>query len=114
LNWIYSVIAPAGDVNGNGISNLLDYARDLNKPAPAGPGANVVTREGGFLAITYRKLTTSSALHYAIKKSTDLINWSPTTPNEIILLSGDDVQLIKASVPITGPRMFLRLEITES
>ena len=44
LVWIYSVIAPAGDVNGNGISNHLDYARDLNSPAPAGPGAPPASR----------------------------------------------------------------------
>ncbi len=114
LAWIYSVIAPAGDVNGNGISNHLDYARDLNSPAPAGPGAPPVTIEGGFLTLTYRKLTTINNLLYTIKKSADLVNWMPVTPDETVLTSGDDIQTIKAKVPIAGPRMFLRLEILEA
>ncbi len=114
LAWIYSVIAPAGDVNGNGVSNHLDYARDLNSPAPAGPGAPPVTIEGGFLTLTYRKLTTINNLLYTIKKSADLVNWMPVTPDETVLTSGDDIQTIKAKVPIAGPRMFLRLEISEA
>ena len=113
LAWIYSVIAPAGDANGNGLSNLLEYARDLNSPAPAGPAATPVGKEGTFLTLTYNKLTTASSLQYAIKKSADLVNWSAVTPDEIVIGGSDDVQTIKARVPITGARMFLRLEITE-
>lgn len=114
LGWIYSVVDPAGDANGNGLSNRLDYARDLNSPEPAGPGATPVSIENGFFTLTYRKLTTPNNLQYVIKKSPDLVNWSVATAQETILSSGDDVQTVKAKVAISGTGMFLRLEISET
>lgn len=113
LGWIYSVIAPAGDVDGNGISNLLDYARALNSPAPAGPGATAVTKEGGFLTLTYRRLTGSSGLVYAVKKSNDMVNWTAVTPTETVLVAFDDQQVIKAQVPLAGLPTFLRVDISQ-
>ena len=38
LAWIHRVIDPAGDADGNGVSNLVDFALSLNAPAPLGLG----------------------------------------------------------------------------
>ena len=35
--WIYSVIDPNGDIDGNGISNLLDYAALVERPCAGRP-----------------------------------------------------------------------------
>ncbi|HEX8281090.1 MAG TPA: hypothetical protein VF551_06915, partial [Chthoniobacterales bacterium] len=56
LGWIYSVIDPTGDVNGNARSNILDYAASLNAPAPDGPGLPTITTTAGAVSITYRRL----------------------------------------------------------
>lgn len=113
LNWIYSVTAPTADADGNGIPNRLDFARDLNSSPPAGPSATAATKDSNALAFIYRKLTTQGGnLQYVIKQSIDLVNWSPVLPNETILSSGNDLQTINASVPISGGRTFFRIEIT--
>ncbi|MGI9087027.1 MAG: hypothetical protein ACR2HH_04675 [Chthoniobacterales bacterium] len=112
LGWLYSVIDPAGDADGNGISNRLDYARALNAAATAGPGAVAATKATNALTFTYRKLTTPNNLQYAVEQSNDLVHWMPAAPNESIVRSGDDVQTVKASVPLSNTPTFLRIEIT--
>ena len=109
--WIYSVIDPAGDIDGNGVSNLLDYARSLNEPEPAGPGAPTVAKEGSSLAITYRQLNRAGALTYTIEKSTNLKTWEAVPQTPTFLGSAEDVDTLKVQVPITGNKMFLRVRI---
>lgn len=109
--WIYSVIDPDGDVNGNGVSNLVDYALSLNSAAPVGPGAPMAIRESGFFSIVYRKLVTANAPLYAVQQSTDLESWTTVTPTEIPLGTIGDVQTVQARVPATGERLLLRVVI---
>ncbi|MGI8819539.1 MAG: hypothetical protein ACR2ID_01495 [Chthoniobacterales bacterium] len=109
LGWIYSVIDPNGDVDGNGISNLTDYAHSLNLAGPIGPGAPIVAREGSALTITYRRLVRANAPASIIEKSNDLRMWAAATPTETILRVDEDVQTVKASVPVSGTRLFLRV-----
>ena len=111
LPWIYSVIDPAGDANGNGVSNLVDYALSLNAPDPVGLGTPTVVKENGFLSIIYRKLVFASGPQFVVQQSTDLLSWTAVTPTETVLEIRGDVQRIKAQVPITGDRMFLRVQI---
>lgn len=116
LGWIHSVLDPAGDVNANGVSNLVDYALALNAPPPAGPGAPMVAQEPSFLTLTYRKLVTPNPPVYQVEKSSGLATgWMPITPEEIVQPMGtrDNVQTVKARVPI-GPNdnaIFLRVRI---
>ena len=116
LPWIQSVIAPLGDANGNGIPNRLEYALALNEPAPAGPAAAPVTKEPGFLILTYRKLLTSNTLQYRILQSEDLVDWMLAAAQETAAPAQDEVQVVTAKVPITSEQeqLFLRLEITET
>ncbi len=111
LGWIYRVVDPTGDVNGNGISNRIEYALSLNRPPPEGPGAPTAAREGSSLAMTYRRLTGPGAPPSAVEKSDNLQTWTVVTPPETILAINEDVQTVKASVPMTGTSMFLRVRI---
>lgn len=110
--WIYSVIDPGGDVNGNGVSNLVDYALSLNSAVPLGPGAPTAIKENGFFSIVYRKLIIANAPLYAVQQSTDLQSWTTVTPTEIPLSTIGDVQTIQARVPAMGERLFLRVMIS--
>lgn len=109
--WIYSVLDPTGDANANGVSNLVDYAQSLNLAEPAGPGAPVVMRESGTVAIVYRKLVIADAPQYVLQSSTDLRSWITVTPTETLVAVNGDVQTIKATVPASGGRFFLRVLI---
>ena len=111
LGWIYRVVDPTGDANGNGISNRIEYARSLNRPAPEGPGGPTVAREGSSLAMTYRRLIGPGAPPSAIERSDNLQTWTVVMPPETILETDEDVQTVKASVPMTGTSMFLRVRI---
>ncbi len=115
IDWIYSVIDPAGDQDGNGTPNLLQYALALNAPPSPGYGATQVETDGVVLSLTYRKITTAAQLQYVVQQSTDLTAWSTVTPREQMIATRGNVQTIKASVPV-GPndRLFLRLRITQS
>ncbi len=109
--WIYSVLDPNGDVNANGVSNLVDYAQSLNMPEPAGPGAPRVTRANGTVSLVYRKLVIANAPQYVVQMSTDLRNWSSANPTETLLASNGEVQTIGAAIPANGGRVFLRVLI---
>lgn len=116
LAWIYSVIDPGGDANGNGRSNLLDYALLLNSVPQPGYGMTPVLIENGFLELIYKKVLGAPTLQYEVQKSTDVVSWGPSNSQDETVRTDENVTTIKAKVPIgpNTPRMFLRLKITES
>jgi hypothetical protein len=111
--WIYSVIDPNGDIDGNGLTNLLDYARSLNVPAPVGPGAPVVTREGGSLVMTFRRLTRANAPAFTVERSQNLKTWEVVTETPTFVSSTSDVETVRVAVPLIGNRLFLRVRVTQ-
>ena len=114
LAWIYSVIDPAGDANGNGRSNLLDYALILNTTPLPGYGMTPVLIENGFLELVYKKVFNASSLQYQVEQSIDLVSWTPANSQDELIRTDENVQTIKAKVSIgANTRMFLRLRITE-
>jgi len=115
LDWIYSAIDPSGDADSDGVPNLLQYALDLNAAPERGYGAIQGAASGGSVSLTYRKITTATNLQYQIDQSTDLVSWTPVTPQEQVIDTRGNVQTIKASVPVgSNPNLFLRLRITQS
>ncbi|MEP6822381.1 MAG: hypothetical protein ABI946_08535 [Chthoniobacterales bacterium] len=109
--WIYSVLDPSGDANANGVSNLVDYAQSLNMAEPVGPGVPTVMRASGMVSVIYRKLVIANAPQYVVQSSTDLRNWTTVTPTETLVAVNGDVQTVKATVPASGDRLFLRVLI---
>ena len=112
LPWIRSVIDPNGDANGNGVSNLVDYALSLNAADPAGPGAPTLVKEPGAFSIVYRKLVIANGPQYTVQKSSDALSWTAVAPSETVLAVNGNVQTIKAQVPASGARLFLRVQIS--
>jgi hypothetical protein len=114
LDWIYSVIDPTGDFDGDGIPNLLEYALILNAPGERGYGATQASISSGMLSLTYRKITTATQLQYEVRESTDLVSWTTVTPQVEVVETDGNVQTIKASVPVgSNTPLFLRLRITQ-
>jgi hypothetical protein len=115
LGWIYSVTDPSGDLDADGLSNLLEYALHGNPTTPDTARLPTVALEGGYLTLTYFKVTTALDIQYAIEQSTDLLMWTPANSTDEIIATQDNVQTIKAKVATNGePRLFLRLRITRS
>ncbi len=112
LAWIYSVLDPNGDANGNGVSNLVDYALSLNAPAPVGLGAPTAVREPGALSIVYRRLVMANAPQYVVQKSTDAKSWTTVSTSDTLVAVTGNVQTIKAKVTLSETRAFLRVLIS--
>ena len=110
--WIYSVTDPVGDVDSDGIPNLAEYAQQLDPAAADVSQVPQLAREENALTLTYRKRTTATDVQYRVEKSADLSTWSDSQAQEQVISTAGTVQTIKATVPITGDRLFLRLQIT--
>ncbi len=113
LDWIYSVIDPAGDPDMDGSSNLLEYALHLNPLQPDVIGAPRAGREDNFLTLTYTKVTTATDINYAVEQSINLLSWDPANSIDEIVSTNGNVQTIRAKVDIgAATRLFLRLRVT--
>jgi hypothetical protein len=111
--WIYSVIDPTGDPDGDTIPNLLEYALDLNPLTSDPAGLPRVGREGNFITLTYTKVTTATDIGYAVDQSTDLASWTTANTQDEIVSTVGNVQTIKAKVDIgTSSRLFLQLRVS--
>ncbi len=115
LGWIYSVTDPSGDLDADGMSNLVEYGLHANPTESDISRLPIVAIEDGNLTLTYFKVTTAVDIQYAVEQSTDLVTWITANPTNEIIATQDNVQTVKAKVAIDGaPRLFLRLRITRS
>jgi len=113
VGWIYSVTDPSGDLDTDGMPNLLEYALHSSPVTPDVTLLPTVAIEGGNLALTYSRVTTAADIQYTIEKSTDLITWTAADPTNQIVATQGNVDTINAQVAINGAsRLFLRLRIT--
>ena len=108
-----AISGDAADPDGDGLSNLLEYALHLDPKQPSAGGAPFSTMDATYISLTYTKVIDATDLTYAIEKSPDLVNWSPVIPVNIILADDGVTQTVKAQVPFLGaPDMYLRLRVT--
>jgi hypothetical protein len=100
------------DADLDGIVNLIEFACGLNPQAfSASPVQCAI--EGAYLTLTYRKDLAVGGVNYAIEQSGTLATWLPGNPTEELLSTIGTVQIIKAKVPLSIPRQFLRLNISK-
>ncbi|MEP6811093.1 MAG: hypothetical protein ABI992_12685, partial [Chthoniobacterales bacterium] len=78
---------------------------------PLGAGAPTVVKESGTVSVVYRRLVSANPPQYVVQSSTELRNWSTVTPSETVVGTAGEVQTIKATVPASGSRLFLRVLI---
>jgi hypothetical protein len=111
------------DPTGDGISNLMKYALNLNPnlPVVSGlPASGLVTvGSSNYLTLSYAEVLGATDLTYTPEVSGDLINWA-TGPGNTVQLSatssGDGVTervVARDAVPMSGTNArFMRLEVT--
>ena len=113
IAWIYSVIDPTGDPDGDGIPNLLEYALHSSPIVPDVSVLTQVGREGNFLTLTYTQVTTATDITYVVEQSSDLVNWTTANAQTQVLSTNGNVETIQASVDTTGSNaLFLHLRVT--
>lgn len=97
---------PTGDSDGDGISNLMEYALALN---PSGPDATIGTFTGGTLSFTKRpEAVTNTDVTYAIEQSDDL---GVTDPWEVVTPTTNTATAISYLLPVGQTKSFARLKV---
>lgn len=126
VTTIFSVVHPASDPDGNGISTLMEHAFGISSetadPHSLLPTTMVQTdAETGesFLIMEYRRRLARIGLTYAVETSEDLTSWDDTEVNVIeqsVVPTGDGVTetvrvRVTPSMDFTD-RKFIRLKVT--
>jgi T5SS/PEP-CTERM-associated repeat protein len=115
---------PTATPEKDGVPNLLKYLYDID-PVGAMDAADhaalptIGTTTIGatpYLTLTFRENPTETGLTINVQSSTDLQTWSTLT-NPTIIQIGNDLTngdpTMQAQVPVTGPRQFIRLNVTQ-
>ena len=118
--------SPTGDLDGNGIPDLVDYA--MGNGLGSGPIASSVSWEsydiGGspqsLLTMTYPLSIGADGVSVGVDASTDLANWQDASANtevvsEVNQGDGRKIMTVRFTLPIgAGEKQFLRLRIDEN
>jgi hypothetical protein len=107
---------PTDDPDGDGVSNLLEYAFGLNAVSAGndgkGGGQLAVANTATNFAVTYRKQMWTLDLTYQLQTSTDLTGtWTPVTTTPTVIATEGEVQSLRVTVPKQAgdARRFFRL-----
>jgi alpha-tubulin suppressor-like RCC1 family protein len=108
--------ADAADPDGDGLSNLLEYALGLD-PNASGTFPASLALNGANLEYTYSRSIAAkdNGVAYQIEWSDtlDVGSWSVETVTEQITSTEGALETVKASIPAgTGAKRFLRLRVT--
>src|SRR5882724_5559119 len=111
-----AIAGDLADPDGDGVTNLLEYALGLNPNVANVSGLPAVGLTNGFLTLTYTRVNSATDITYLPEVSGNLINWNngPGFVNQSVLASNSVFQTIQARdlVPVGGaPSRFIRLHI---
>ena len=122
-------IPSAGDINGDpdgdGLSDLMEYALGLNPATADSAGSTYAmistngTTQRQFLAFAYRHRYDNEGFSYHVETSSDLVTWTEVVDPEVLYTyAAPDgmahMVVVRASSELdaTSPRLFVRLKIT--
>jgi len=101
---------PDADPDGDGRSNLLEYATGSDPNSAANPEVIKAQFEAGAFVLTIRKGPGVKDARYEVEGSPNLSSgsWSPL----LVTILGNDRSMLRVRLNETGTRGFLRLKVT--
>jgi hypothetical protein len=97
----------AGDEDGDGLSNLMEYALGTNPNSANVAAPLTVTREGNQLAVTYGVNVQTPDVAFQVEASSDLTTWTRLESTPVSLSATRQTRL--AWEAATSPQRFYRL-----
>ncbi|MET0263787.1 MAG: hypothetical protein ABW223_12865, partial [Rariglobus sp.] len=123
------ITGPGADPDGDGLSNLFEYAFGVNPRVAdaAGVGPAITVNGANHLVIVFRRVVSATDLVYTVESSTNLTTWTPiarSAGGAAVMNLGGAQSVVEAgaglrtvtvtdALPVTGPgSRFLRLTVT--
>lgn len=98
------------DPDGDHIVNLAEYALGLSPTTPGTKGLPLLTRTNGQMRFHFTQPTSTTGITYNVQTSTDLLNWTNTTPTvESITPTNETFVTV---LPSGQPKCFVRLQVS--
>ncbi len=102
------------DWDGDGFSNLLEFALGLDPHLDSALGGPEITTEGGWLTLTATRNPAAVGLLFRVAVSDDLVTWFADAAHVTTLPSTPRLFKARDNVPIdAAARRFIRLEVSK-
>jgi uncharacterized delta-60 repeat protein len=108
--------APLADSDGDGVSDLLEYALHRNPaghdPDPPTTLTTVQANGVNFPALRYERYKDAIDIRYVVQRSSDLVNWTASTATASIIDHGDtETVTVRDTLPMSAAQPgFMRLK----